>query len=249
MSERAHPPFQTCLRRGVHRRIGEADQTRAGRHRDHQSGPLTPHHRQHRSRHVHRADQVDRQLLVNLTRRHLLEEPLERRTGAVHQHIDATEPLDRRNDGSIGLLAVGDIQLHGHQIVANTETLDHLIGPAGRRDHAMPSRERRLDQGRAQTSRGTRDHPDRHLPIVAHHRAGRRPSRHRPTSKLTQPCRAGVGLLGRSGAAVSRRVWWRPTSAMRRAACSRRPCRPGRRWCSRATPTDRSGRWGRNGRC
>src|SRR5206468_7939676 len=71
--QRLHPALEAELRRGVGRAVLEADEPGAGRDRDDVARTLRAHEGQDGACDVQRADEVRRQLLVDLLRRQLLE--------------------------------------------------------------------------------------------------------------------------------------------------------------------------------
>lgn len=114
--------------------------------------------------HVHRSDQVGRQLLRDLMPGHLLEEPLERHTSVVHQHVDAAESLNCLCHGSTRLVDTRDIETYSAHAFATAERGGDLLGTTCSGHDRIPAGERCSDdRGTHPTSRTTRDEPDPHV--------------------------------------------------------------------------------------
>ena len=124
------------------------------------SRSLTTHHRQHCSRRVHRPDQIRRELTFDLNRRHLFEVPLERRAGAVHEHVDSPEAIHRSSDRRGALLNAGDIKAHGEKVGMSTYSSGDLSGPPSRSNHGVTRIQSRPHKASAHTSRRSRNEPD-----------------------------------------------------------------------------------------
>jgi hypothetical protein len=62
-------------------------------------------------------------LLVDLLGRHLLEVPLERRTGVVDDHVDPSEPFHRSVHGRLCIFDAGDIELEANKLPDSPRTV------------------------------------------------------------------------------------------------------------------------------
>ena len=183
-----HPALQPELRGAVGGVELEPGQARPRRDRHDVPGPLPTHHRQHRAGDVHRPDQPGGELVGDLCRGQLLEVAAVEVRGVVDQHIDASEPLDRRLNGGLGLGRDGDVQPHDQQVVGVARLADgrpNRVGGAAGGDDLVSGGERGLGEVDAHAAAGAGDEP--HLRVS--HCSPR-------VSRPVRPLRRAVELLG-----------------------------------------------------
>ncbi len=80
----------------------------------------------------------------NSSGRDLLEEPGVEVAGVVDQHVEAAEPVDRRLDGRLGIGGVGDVELHGQQVIVRSDRRPDPLGVASGGDHSVAGGQRGL---------------------------------------------------------------------------------------------------------
>ena len=171
-AERLHPSLDTELARRVGGDELLADQPGGRRDRDDVPGPLAAHHREHGAGDVHRAEQVRLDLGAHLRGADLFEVAGVEVAGVVDQHVDATEPLDRRIDGRLGRGGVGDVERHRQQVVVLAERGGDGVGVAGGGNHRVAGGERSLGDVDAHAAGGASDEPDLLVSHVHHRTAG-----------------------------------------------------------------------------
>jgi len=197
-----HPALQAELRRRVRRGERAADDAAGRGDRDHQPGALLAHDREHGACHGHRSEQVGLDLAADLLRRELLEEAAEEVGGVVDQHVDASEPLDRRGDGPLGARFVGDVERGDEQVLVLADGRSHGIGAAAGGDDAVTRGERGPGEVDAHAATGAGDQPRLGGDVVGGHvvllgrdrRGGRARQRAATASALrTTRCARGSG--------------------------------------------------------
>jgi hypothetical protein len=108
---------------------------------------------------VHRPEQVDGELPLDLLRRELLEVTRIVGPGVVDEHVDGAEAIDGRRDRRLGVLPARDVELHDQQVVGVPDGRCHGVRVAAGRNDVVACGQRRFGEVDAHAAAGTGDEP------------------------------------------------------------------------------------------
>jgi hypothetical protein len=163
VAERLGQALERELRRAVGAEARRGHLAADARHLHDRAAALLPHGRQDQARERCRPEEVEVEERAQLLVGRLLDGDL-RAAGVVHEHVDATEAVERDCHGGLAVRWVGHVEANRVDALGFAE-LGKPVGAPRRRHDGVAALQCRFRDGAAEAARRSCDEPD---PCVAH---------------------------------------------------------------------------------